>query len=83
METFEILVSILSVVLTILLILIIVAVIYAVRLIRQIHHIAEQAVTVMDDVKTASKVFKNAAAPAAASRIIANVVEMWQERKQK
>lgn len=83
MDSVEVLISLLSIVLIVLLLLMIVAMVYVIRLIRRVNHISLTASNVMDDVKTASNVFKNSAGPVAVSKVIANVVEMWRDSTKK
>jgi uncharacterized protein YoxC len=79
----EILISLLSIVLIVLLLLLIVVVAYIIRLLRRINHISDTASRVMDDMKSASSVFKKSAAPVAVSRIISNVIDLWRDTPKK
>lgn len=83
MDSTETLITILSIVLIVLLLLLIVAVIFIIRLLRQVQRISVTASNVMEDVKSASSVFKKSAAPVAASRIISNVLDMWRDSSKK
>lgn len=83
MDAFEILVVILSIALAIFLVLGIIFMVYLIRISRRVHEISEKARSAVDNVETAARVFGKAAAPAAFSRIIANIVESWQDNKKR
>ena len=84
MDAFETLVLILSIALAIFLILAIVFTLYMIRIARRVHEISEKARSAAGSMQAAAKIFEKTAAPAVFSRIVANVVESWQNsRKEK
>ena len=81
MESYDILVLILSMTLAIFLVLAIVFTIYLIRIARKVDEITEKAKSAVSSVEAAAKIFEKSAAPAAFSRIVANIVESFSERK--
>lgn len=81
MDAFEILVTILSIALAIFLILAIVFAIHLIRIARRVHEISEKARSAAGSLHAAAKIFEKTAAPAVFSRIVANVVESWQNSR--
>ena len=70
MDSYDTLVVILSVTLAIFLVLGIIFLIYLIRIARRVHEISE-------------KIVRKTAGPAVFSRIVANIVEGWQDKSKK
>ena len=81
MDSYDILVVILSITLAIFLVLAIVFSIYLIRIARKVDEMAEKAKSAVSSVEAAAKIFEKSAAPAAFSRIVANVVESFSGKK--
>jgi len=81
MDSYDILVIILSITLAIFLILAIVFTIYLIRIARKVDEITDKAKSAVSSVEAAAKIFEKSAAPAAFSRIVANIVESFSDRK--
>jgi len=81
MESYDVLVVILSIALALFLILAIVFTIYLIRIARKVDEITEKAKSAVSSVEAAAKIFEKTAAPAAFSRIVANIVESFSDRK--
>jgi hypothetical protein len=79
MDPNETLVIILSAALAIFMVLAIVFAIYSIRIARRVHEITEMARAAAGSVEAAAKIFEKTAAPAAFSRILANIIEGWQK----
>ena len=81
MDSFDILVIFLSTALAIFLVISIIFGIYLVKIARQVNEIAEKARNAADSVETAARVFGKTAAPAAFTKIVANIVESFSEKR--
>jgi hypothetical protein len=81
MDAFEILVLMLSVMLAMFLLLAIVFGVLMIRIAKRVHEITEKARAAADSVEVAAKIFQKSAGPAVFSRIIANIVEAFQDKK--
>lgn len=81
MDSYDILVIILSIALAIFLILGIVFMVYVIRISKRVDEITEKARSAVNNVESATRVFSKAAAPAAFSKVLANIVEGWQDSK--
>ena len=82
MDAYDILVIVLSVTLAILLTLCIALVIIMIRIFRRIDSISQKAENFADNMQEASEFFRNASAPIAASKMIANIIE-WARKSSK
>lgn len=84
MSTSEnILVIILSVFLALFLVLAITALVFVVRLLKTLNRITAKAEKVIDSAETVGNVFRNAAGPLAALRLLRNIVETVTEHSKK
>jgi len=75
MDAFEILVIILSIVLAIFLVLGITLLVIVIRIFKRIDSISEKAEHFAGNLEEASDFFRNASAPVAATKMVANVIE--------
>jgi hypothetical protein len=82
MDAYDILVIVLSITLAILLTLCIALVIIMIRIFRRVDAISQKAEHFADNLEEASEFFRNASAPVAASKMIANIVE-WARKSSK
>lgn len=82
MDAYEILVIVLSITLAILLVLCISLVIILIRIFKRIDSISEKAEHFAGNLEEASEFFKNAAAPVAATKMFANIIE-WARKSNK
>lgn len=82
MDSFEILVIVLSIMLAIFLALGIVMLIISIRIMNRVDAITKKAEDFADNLQEASEFFRNTAAPIAASKMIANIIE-WARKSNK
>jgi hypothetical protein len=80
-QSTEILIIILSVTLTVFLIVAIVFIIALIKLIGYLRLIAGKAEHVVDNVETASALFKNAAGPMAAGKFLSNIIDLVSKKR--
>lgn len=84
MNTSEhILVIVLSVFLALFLVLAIVAVVQLLRLIKTLNHLAQKAEKIVNTAENVGDVFRHAAGPAAALRLVYNIVETVTQHNKK
>ena len=83
MDSYDLLVIVLAVALAIFLTLSIWAMIYVIKIVKSIRNITEKAEHIAVNVDSVSTFFKNTATPVAIGKLISNIVDMFNGRKEK
>lgn len=81
MDAFQILVVVLSSILALCLLLALISLVLFILILRQLKKVAEKAVTVADNVESASEFFKNTSMSGAAIKIVSNAFEFFKHKK--